>query len=66
MEYELNISKEKVTKTIVCKKCGEIIPSDEEEAVKHVIRKHGEVRGTFIHNIARTYFKKAPNPKQKE
>lgn len=55
-----DVKLEKVTETLECRKCGEIIPSTYEEMVKHMIRKHGE-RGTFIYNIniVRSCFKKA-------
>lgn len=52
-----NLAKNKVNQALQCNECGQFIPSDEEEAINHVVEQHGVSRHQqYTHNIARLYF----------
>lgn len=55
--------KSKVNRFLRCNKCGWIIPSDEEEGIRHVVKKHGVERG-IARNISRLYFLNEVQPSE--
>ena len=41
---------------LMCKRCGAVIESDQDEAVQHVVEQHGTKWGPYTHNIANLHF----------
>ena len=47
---------EEEERRLICMKCMAVIPSDEDEAIEHIVEAHGVSWGQYTRNIARLYF----------